>query len=125
MLLDTCALLWLAHKQENLSKAVLNQIDEATIVYISAISGFEISLKNKLGKLILPINPFAWLQNIVEHHNLSIIDLDINICMKATELPLIHKDPCDRFIIATALLNHLPIITKDERFRDYGVKILF
>jgi PIN domain nuclease of toxin-antitoxin system len=57
MLLDTCALLWLAHDQSKISGETLAKIESAAAVYISAISGFEIGLKHRSGKLTLPMQP--------------------------------------------------------------------
>ena len=124
ILLDTCALLWLAHDQSRISPETIRQIDDAPIVYISAISGFEVGIKYASGKLHLPIPPEEWLEQIISHHNLSVINLDLSICIQATNLPPIHKDPCDRFVIATAKLHDLPIVTGDSRFQEYGVKVL-
>lgn len=121
MLLDTCGLLWLANEQGKISQEVLKLIDESPVVYISTITSFEIGLKYKAGKLLLPVPPKDWFREILMHHDISVIDLDKDICMKATELPDIHKDPCDRFIIATALVKKLPVITADKRFQEYGV----
>ena len=124
MLLDTCAVLWLAHDQSKLSTDTLRKIESAPVIYLSAISGFEIGIKYRAGKLTLPMPPADWLKGVVEHHNLSILDLDLEICVKATELPPIHRDPCDRFIIATALAKGIPVVTVDKRFAQYGVKVL-
>lgn len=55
MLLDTCALLWLASGGGQLSRTVLERIDASDMVYISAISAFEVSLKYRQGKLGLPV----------------------------------------------------------------------
>ena len=123
MLLDTCGLLWLANEQGKISQEVLKLIDESPVVYISTITSFEIGLKYKAGKLLLPVPPKDWFREILKHHDISVIDLDKDICMKATELPDIHKDPCDRFIIATALVKKLPVITADKRFQEYGVTV--
>jgi PIN domain nuclease of toxin-antitoxin system len=124
MLLDTCAVLWLAHDQSKLSTDTLRKIESSPVIYLSAISGFEIGLKYRAGKLTLPMPPADWLKGVVEHHNLSILDLDLEICVKATELPPIHRDPCDRFIIATALAKGIPVVTGDKRFAEYGIKVL-
>jgi PIN domain nuclease of toxin-antitoxin system len=124
MLLDTCALLWLAGDQNRLSTETLRRIEGASIIYLSAISGFEIGLKHRDGKLALPLPPEAWLKGVSEHHGISVLDLDLDICVKASELPLIHRDPCDRFIIATALSKGLPVVTADKRFAKYGVAVL-
>ncbi|MBF0200999.1 MAG: PIN domain-containing protein, partial [Desulfamplus sp.] len=46
------------------------------------------------------------------------------IALFSSSLPLIHKDPADRIIIATAILKHLPIVTHDSRFKQYSVQVL-
>ena len=124
MLLYTCALLWLTHDQSHLSDETLTQMDKAPILYVSAISGFEIGIKYRTNKLHLPMPPGEWFHGAVDHHRISIINLDLNTCIKATELPLIHRDTCDRFIIATALLQELPVVTADLRFEEYGIQVL-
>jgi PIN domain nuclease of toxin-antitoxin system len=124
MLLDTCAILWLAHDQSQFSAATLARIDAAPVVFVSAISGFEIGLKYRAGKLALPMPPGEWLREVAENHYLSILDLNLEVCLKATELAPVHKDPCDRFIIAAALTKGIPIVTADARFEEYGVEVL-
>ena len=124
LLLDTCALLWLVNGGGQLTYSAREAIDTALIVYVSAISGFEISLKYHKGKLGLPCEPHEWFKLAVEHHDLSILSLDIDICIASTDLPPFHKDPCDRFIIATAKIHNLPIVTADPTFQNYGVTIL-
>ncbi len=124
MLLDTCALLWLANEQEKISEKVLQQINNSLCVYVSAITAFEIATKYNSGKLILPVRPEEWFNFVMEHHALTVIDINSEISFKSTELPPIHKDPCDRFIIATALLNNLKVVTADSNFVKYGLKVL-
>ena len=124
IILDTCALLWLSSNRELLSSRTLDIIDKTPIVYVSAITGFEIGIKYRAGKLELPCTPNEWFEKIIEHHDLSVIKVDININIKATELPLIHRDPCDRFLIATALIHDLTVVTADKRFEQYGIKTI-
>ena len=124
ILLDTCALLWLAHDRTRISKETLRLIDETPAAYISAITSFEVGIKYRAGKLKLPVPPSQWMAGIMEHHGIAAIDLTIDICLKASELPPIHGDPCDRFIIATALLQNTPVVTADKRFHPYGVEVL-
>jgi PIN domain nuclease of toxin-antitoxin system len=52
------------------------------------------------------------------------VPLDSGLCAAAALLPLIHRDPCDRFIIAAAKRLHAPIVTIDPKFRDYGVETI-
>lgn len=124
MILDTCGLLWLASDQKKLSYETLKAIAEAPAIYISTISGFEIALKAARGKLTLPLPPSVWFEQIIENHGLSLLPLDLDICLAAAQLPRIHDDPCDRFIIATAKIHQQPVVTTDERFEAYGIMVL-
>lgn len=124
MILDTCALLWLAEGGKKLSAAARNQIESAPVVYVSAISAFEIAVKCRSGKLKLPVPPADWFRAIVDHHSLAVQALDWEVCIAASELPPVHKDPCDRFIIATAKLMKLPVITGDPIFRSYDIEVM-
>lgn len=124
MILDTCALLWLAAGDKKLSRAALKEINNAPAVYISAISGFEVSLKAAKGKLELPSPVEKWFERVAEHHSLTVLPLDLDVCIAAAKLPPIHDDPFDRFVIAAAKLNNLTIVTADERFEEYGVKVM-
>ena len=124
MLLDTCALLWLSQGGGQLSPEVCEQINTVPVVYVSAISGFEIGIKQRKGKLILPVCPVDWFRAIIKHHDLHLLPLDLAICLRSTTLPAIHADPCDRFIIATAEIHKLQIVTTDNIFPQYGVTIL-
>jgi PIN domain nuclease of toxin-antitoxin system len=124
VILDTCALLWLAGGDKKLGRTALKAINESPAVFVSAISGFEIALKVARGKLRLPHPPEDWFRKVVEHHGLAVVPLELNVCITAAGLPAIHDDPCDRFIIATAKLNDWPVVTADERFAEYGVTVV-
>jgi PIN domain nuclease of toxin-antitoxin system len=92
-------------------------------VSVSSISAFEIALSHKKGKLELPCDPDKWYHGVLTHHDIIEIKLNRKIALTSTKLTDHHKDPCDRFIIATAILNHFPIITKGNLFERYGVKV--
>ena len=124
MILDTCALLWLATGNKKLRRAVLKEINEASAVYVSAISGFEISVKSSNGKLELSHPVGEWFERVVEHHGLTVLPLELDVCIAAGELPPIHDDPFDCFIIATAMLNDLAVVTTDENFGKCGLTVL-
>jgi len=59
----------------------------------------------------------------VEFHQLEVIQLNMEMCLLSSNLPPIHKDPCDRFIIAAAILRDMPVVTTDRRFAEYGIKV--
>lgn len=121
MILDTCALLWLAVDQAKLSTTALKAIEESPILGVSAISAYEIGQKYKNGRLQLSLLPKVWFERAITQHNLTVIDLSAEICLRANELPDIHKDPFDRLIIATAISRGTPVITGDSIFAKYGI----
>jgi PIN domain nuclease of toxin-antitoxin system len=49
--------------------------------------------------------------------------MELNVCIAAAQLPPIHQDPCDRFIIAAAKMGDLAVVTADERFEQYGLTV--
>ena len=124
MLLDTCALIWLAMGGGRVSKKARQAIDEAAAVYVSSISAFEIAYASEKGRLDLPCDPERWYFEVLEQHNLNEVLLSGKIAIASTKLPMVHTDPCDRFIIATAQLENLPIVTADRKFLKYNVAII-
>ena len=124
LILDTCALLWLAQGGGKLSQTALQRIDIAPMVYVLAISGFEIGIKVRKNKLVLPAQPSEWFSVVLDHHDIEVLPLTLDVCIHSTELPAIHADPCDRMIIATAQLHNLPVVTTDPIFSHYGISII-
>ena len=125
MILDTCALLWIAGGEHSrMSKKTLDEIEKAPAVNIVSVTGFEIGLKYRAGKLNLPTTPDEWINLAIEFHQLEVIPLDMEMCLLSSRLPPIHKDPCDRFIIAAAQLCGMPVVTTDRRFAEYGIEVL-
>ncbi len=123
-MLDTCGLIWLVNGGGRLSKDTLEAIQQADLVYVSAASALEIGCKVSLKKLALTMEPCCWYAKALEIHDLVEIPVTGEIALHSSSLPLIHKDPADRIIIATAQLRHLPIVTHDSRFEHYKVLTL-
>jgi len=124
IILDTCGLLWLAGSPPALSAETLARLDQEPVVAVSAISELEIFPKWLARKLELPIPVREWWNGVVAHHQLEVLPVDENAAFRAAELPPIHRDPADRFIIATAQRYGAFVVTSDVRFCEYGVEIL-
>jgi PIN domain nuclease of toxin-antitoxin system len=124
LVLDTCALLWLVQGNSILSEEHLNAIENAQIVFVSAISCWEISLKSEQKKLVLPMEPEKWFRTALEKHSIILAPLDISVLCAANKLPPHHKDPADRFIIATAMHENAAVITADTKFLKYDIKVV-
>ncbi len=123
LLLDTCAILRLAAGVGVLSSRALAVIEKAA-VFVSPISLWEIALKTRDGNLGLPNEPRVFFDDVVAYYGLEVLPLSLDVMAKSIDLPLFHRDPADRFIIATALLNNLVVVTTDRRFGQYGVEVL-
>jgi PIN domain nuclease of toxin-antitoxin system len=127
-LLDTNALLFLAFKDTALSAAVKEKLVEAPR-FVSVISAAEIAIKASVGKLALP-EPFAVdftlaFQTMVDREQASVLPLELSCISRLNRLPLHHRDPFDRGIIAQALDLDLTVATRDRSFRLYeGLDIL-
>jgi len=124
MLLDTCALIWLAMGGGQLSAKAKQAINEAATVYVSSISAFEIAYASAMGKLELPCDVERWYFEVLDRHSLTEVPLSGKIAIASTKLSMVHKDPCDRFIIATAQLEGLSVVTTDRIFRKYDLMII-
>jgi PIN domain nuclease of toxin-antitoxin system len=124
IILDTCAILWLAQGSDRISRDVLHRLDDEAIVAVSAISAFEVAIKYRAGKLGLPFPAEDWWKRAIAYHRLDVIHIDDTLVMRAAGLPLIHRDPADRFIIATAIEHNAPVITSDARFSRYGLTVM-
>ena len=124
LLLDTCALVWLATGDSRLSDKAREAVATAVSVSVSPVSAWELGQKHRRGLLKLPMTPRELFQTAVDRYSLDIAPLDPEVMFSASALPEHHKDPADRFIIATALLGNMTVVTADHRFHAYDVDVL-
>lgn len=124
LLLDTCALLWLGGAPERLSRTARMRIEQTPFIHVSPVSIWEIALKHRLGKLKLSLPPDMWFAKLKWAYGFSLLPLDESVMLESARLPLFHRDPADRFIIATAKIHSLDVVTGDARFAQYGVNTL-
>jgi PIN domain nuclease of toxin-antitoxin system len=124
ILCDTCALIWLATGDAKLSRMARTIIREAELLCFSSISIWEIARKVKAGVLEIPVSPTLFADMLVKQYGMKELPLDNPVMLRASALPEVHKDPADRFIIATALLNDCVVVTGDHRFTAYGVETI-
>lgn len=124
MILDTCTLLFLASGDRRLSRSARERLSRQQVRWFCAISSFEVALKHRQGKLVLPLPPLRWLHELEERYALTELPLDSALCTAAADLPRHHSDPFDRFIIAAALRLQVPVVTIDLKFAPYGVEIV-
>jgi PIN domain nuclease of toxin-antitoxin system len=119
LLLDTCALLALA--EGSLSRTALKLLQKGDDALVSPIVIWEIAIKVKTGKITLPHSPMEWVVKLAERHSLTLEHQGPGavIFCQAADLPLIHRDPFDRVLVATALARGLTILTADRIIPTY------
>lgn len=119
-LIDTQVFIWSLISPAKLSVPVRRLLQLNTI-YIAEISLFEITIKQKIGKLpALPVTTTMLVEQI-ERDGFERMPLAIHHIAAYDRIPLHadHRDPFDRLILATALAENMPIISADEKFRWY------
>jgi PIN domain nuclease of toxin-antitoxin system len=124
IVLDTHVLLWWVSGEVQLSKkakaAIERERSEGELI-VSSISAWEISLLVKRERLSISTDVNSWLATVNEIEALRFVPVDNEIALKAVELPgEFHKDPAARMIVATARALAAPLITKDQKIRDYA-----
>ena len=117
LLLDTHIFLWYLAASRNLTKSVLNRIEMAEVVYISAASIWEAGIKIKQGRLEANIDDLY--EGIVSS---GFVELPISAkhSVMATNLPEHHRDPFDRMLIAQAMSEPLKLLTSDTLLQQYS-----
>jgi PIN domain nuclease of toxin-antitoxin system len=126
LLLDTHALLWFLANDPKLSLPARTAIiDINNVRWLSPISLLEIALKHRLGKLPLP-DPFSVMfPSCLTNNDIHLLPLEPQQIEPLTRLPMHHKDPFDRLLAATALVEGLTLISVDPAFEAYGLQRLW
>jgi PIN domain nuclease of toxin-antitoxin system len=125
LLFDTHTFLWYLTDYENLTKdtqAALRDLDNE--VYVSVVTDWEIVIKYQIGRLALPKPPELFLPEQHELYGFKSLEVNRSSILRLTNLPLIHRDPFDRLLIAQALEYDLTLVTVDENLKRYPVKLL-
>ena len=120
-LLDTCVLLWWLEGNRKLNEEIIDTISTSQMVFVSAATQWEISIKRSLGKLKIPDN----LDEELTANDFIPLDIKHAHAKLAGRLPKHHSDPFDRMLIAQAKLEDLVFITADNRTKKYDCPLLF
>ncbi len=118
LLLDTHTFLWCLSDVEQLAEDTRTTIaDPHNDVFVSAITGWEIAVKRAKGRLVAPDN----LSVLVEERGFTHLPLTFHHAEQAGSLPMHHRDPFDRLLIAQARTEGLILVTRDDHIRRYDV----
>jgi PIN domain nuclease of toxin-antitoxin system len=120
ILLDTHIFLWLVDNDKRLSeryRQIIHNLDNE--IFLSVVSIWECIIKYQIGKLNFPSSPEIYLPRERRKHLIKILTVDENSIAQLIKLPLLHKDPFDRLIMAQALQHDLIIMTEDKLVSIY------
>ena len=121
-LLDTHAFIWLVMGDRRLSAEIIELVESfANDTYVSAANIWEISIKQGIGKLP-PLSRDA--EEVIDETGLTRLDISTRHAQLAGRLPLLHRDPFDRMLVAQAQIEDLVLITDDPGIEQYGVTTL-
>ncbi len=124
IVLDTHAWIWWVSNPDFLSDKAKQTIDEAVTnrnVLISSISVWEVAILASHGRLKLTMNPDDWVAASEALPFFDFVPVSNSIALKSVQLPgVLHNDPADRIIIATAISMGAVLVTKDEKIRNYS-----
>ncbi|MCS6828457.1 MAG: type II toxin-antitoxin system VapC family toxin [Caldilinea sp.] len=119
IVLDTAALLYLLFQRERLSGVAMQAISTADALLLSSISIWEIAVKVKKKKLVLPMSPRELTSRLHGVDRVRFAAVSDEIWLTAADLEWSHQDPADRVIVATAQQWRCHLVTSDTVIRAY------
>ena len=127
VLLDAHVVLWWASSGGAKVSAAARELieDGNTVALVSAASLYEIAIKAHIGRLELPAEPAVYLPQLLRRHAFGVLPVEEAHALRAGSLPLIHRDPWDRLLVAQAQLESMPIITADPAIGEYDVDVIW
>jgi PIN domain nuclease of toxin-antitoxin system len=125
LLLDTSAVLHLA--AGTLSSAAIDALRSGGLAVLSPVVPWELAIKVKARKLEVPLPPLDYCVSLARRHRLTLPreGLDAALLCAAADLPLIHRDPFDRILVATAIREQMAVLTPDRTIAQYPVTTIW
>jgi PIN domain nuclease of toxin-antitoxin system len=120
ILLDTNALLWLLADDPRLSSGARSELERASQIAVSEVSLWEISIKITIGKL----KAIPELLDTIRDLRFSRLNISDAALRSYESLPLIHRDPFDRMLVAQSLTHQATLLTSDTFLSEYGPFII-
>jgi PIN domain nuclease of toxin-antitoxin system len=125
LLVDTHVLLWSAETPEKLSAAARRELQDASnALFFSAASIWEIAVKISVGKLNLSMSPGRLVESLT-NSDFTELSITSSHAAKVASLPLHHRDPFDRLLVAQAEIEQLVLVSKDDGLDAYGIRRLW
>ncbi|MBK8465018.1 MAG: type II toxin-antitoxin system VapC family toxin [Chloracidobacterium sp.] len=125
ILIDTHVFLWAAGVDGQLGRGARELLEDPEIpIFFSAASAWEIAIKWSKGRLDLPLAPYELVRETVAAAGLTQLAISIRDACSVGDLPLHHRDPFDRLLVAQARANGLRLMTADPILEKYDVDVI-
>lgn len=126
VLLDSHSLIWALLKDPRLSPRARHAFSPGgDRLHLSIVSLWELSIKITIGKLRTIGSSITYFRDECREHGIEILPLKFDHIVRLESLPLHHRDPFDRLLIAQAIEEDLTLLTADEGLRRYPVKTIW
>lgn len=126
LLLDTqCWLWWFAQPERLNEEARAHIADETNALWLSVASIWEMGIKVAIGKLPLPEPIDSYIPSRMVLLNMRSLEITASHALQASMLPLHHRDPFDRMLVAQAQMEDMMLVSADPMFRLYNVSMLW
>ncbi len=121
IILDTHIFLWAVAMPERLTKRQKEIIQRrSNQIFVSSVTITEIMIKASIGKIIIEFDPVK----VAQESGFDLLEYSCEDAMKLNELPMHHKDPFDRMLIAQAMERGFYIMSVDDCFKKYDCKLI-
>ena len=125
-LLDSHALLWWESDASQLSSVAYGLLsDRQNTILLSVASIWEMQIKLQTGKLKLTLSLETLVENQVTENQMVLLPVLLSHVFELGELPMHHRDPFDRLLIAQARVEHAILISRDPQIAQYDVKVVW
>ncbi|MEZ5330660.1 MAG: type II toxin-antitoxin system VapC family toxin [Thermoanaerobaculia bacterium] len=126
VLLDTHCWLWLVSEPERLPAALVETLQDPTSKpLLSTVSVWELAIKRSIGRIELPAPVDPWVPEVMATSGVLPLEVHLAHVLRVSRLPLHHRDPFDRLLVAQALEERVPLVTADRQLEGYGAEILW
>lgn len=126
MSIDTqCWLWWFAQPERLNEEAIAHIADETNALWLSVASIWEMGIKVAIGKLPLPEPIDSYIPSRMVLLNMRSLEIRASHALQASMLPLHHRDPFDRMLVAQAQMEDMMLVSADSMFRLYNVSMLW
>lgn len=125
-LLDTSTFIWWLTDQSKLSARALGVLlDSSNSLVLSAASAWEMAIKIKLGKLTMTGDLGDVIESQTRVNGLQLLPIAVTHTLGTLSLPMHHRDPFDRLLVAQARAENMALVTSDARIAKYGVELVW